>query len=266
MEVYKKAIDLEEQGKAFAIATVISSGGSTPRKSTAKMLIEEDGSITDTVGGGPVEKEVIQEALRAIKERESKLVSYKLNKEVEGGLNMNCGGNMQVFIEVIYPRPTVVLIGGGHVNYALSKLVDFLGFDLMVVDDRKEYCNEQRFPTAKKLMIVEDYTKELQELKLHKDHYVVIATKNDDGPSLGGVIRSGAGYIGMIGSKRKVKKILEDLLEKGYSQGELDKAHAPIGLDIGAETPEEIAISIMGELIKATKGGSGQSLVELRRF
>jgi xanthine dehydrogenase accessory factor len=266
MKVYKKIIELKEENKRFALATVIKSQGSTPRESTAKMVIEEDGTITDTVGGGPVEKEVIEEALKAIEKGRSTLAAYKLNKELEDGLNMNCGGNMEVFIEVFNPKPTILLVGGGHVNYALSKLVDYLGYDLMVVDDREEFCNEERYPKAKNLLLTGDYTEDLKEFPITKNHYIVIATKNDDAKALEGVIKSSASYIGMIGSRRKVKAIFDDLLGKGYTKEDLEKVHSPMGLDINAETPEEIGISILGEIIKVINGGSGKSLIEMRGF
>ncbi len=267
MKVYKKIIELQEANKSFALATVIKSHGSTPRGSTAKMVIEEDGKITDTIGGGPVEDKVIKDSLKAIKEGgRSTIASYKLNKNLEGGLNMNCGGDMEVFIEIFHPRPTILLVGGGHVNYALSKLIEYVGYDFMVVDDREEFCNKERYPKASDLLVTKDYTKDLEKFPIGKDYYIVIATKNDDAVALEGVIKSKANYIGMMGSKRKVQAIFDELLEKGFTKEDLDKVHAPVGLDINGETPEEIGISILGEIIKVINGGSGQSLIEKRGF
>lgn len=262
MNLYREAGRLIEANTAFALATIIESKGSTPRHS-GKMIVLEDGSIIGTVGGGIAERFVIDEAILAIKEDCSKIVEYKLNSELKDGIPMSCGGNLKVFIEVNERKPKIVLIGGGHVNYAMSKFIDLLDYELVVVDDREEFCNKDRYPSASNLYVDEDIEKAVAKVDIDSNTYIVIATKDGDKKSLKEVVYSNAKYIGVIGSKRKVTLLMRDLKEDGIDEEKLDFVHSPIGLDIGTETPEEIAISILAEILKARSGGSGKSFKEL---
>lgn len=263
MNIYSEAGKLSDKNKAFALATIIESKGSTPRHS-GKMIVLEDGSIIGTIGGGLAERYVIDEAVEAISDDSSRLVEYKLNSDADGGIQMSCGGNLKVFIEVNQRKPRLVLIGGGHVNYALSKLVEFLDYELVVVEDREEFCNMERYPFASELHVDEVVDKALSNVKIDSNSYVIIATKDYDEKSLRAVIDSDARYIGVIGSKRKVTLLMKNMLESGYSKERLEFVHSPIGLDIGTETPEEIAISIVAEILKARSGKTGNSLKEMK--
>ncbi|MGB3366141.1 MAG: XdhC family protein [Acidaminobacteraceae bacterium] len=262
MNLYREAGKLTQENKAYALATIIESKGSTPRHS-GKMIILEDGSIVGTVGGGIAERFVIDAAILAIKEDSSKIVEYKLNSELKDGIPMSCGGNLKVFIEVNERKPKIVLIGGGHVNYAMSKFVDLLDYELVVVDDREEFCNKDRYPSASKLYVNEDIAVAVAQVEIDSNTYIAIATKDGDKSSLYEVISSEAKYIGVIGSKRKVTLLMKDLKEEGIDEERLKFVHSPIGLDIGTETPEEIAISILAEILKVRSGGTGKSFKDL---
>ncbi|BEP28742.1 XdhC family protein [Helicovermis profundi] len=264
MSIYYKISEMIKENKKFAVATIIESKGSTPAHA-GKMIINSDGSIIGTIGGGLAEKYVINESISAIKEDSSKIVEYTLNNAKEGGLDMLCGGDLKVFIEVNNIRPTLVLIGGGHVNYAISKLVDFLKFDLIVVEDRKEFCNKERYPFAKKLYNDFDMEKSLKNLVTDSNTYIVIATRDGDEMALREIIEKESAYIGVIGSKRKVKVVLNNIAKDGVKKELIDKVCAPIGLDIGSNSPEEIAISIISEILMIKNGGSARQMKEVKK-
>jgi xanthine/CO dehydrogenase XdhC/CoxF family maturation factor len=168
---------------------------------------------------------------------------------------MNCGGTVRVFIEVYKSRPELVMVGAGHVGYALSKLADFMEFPYSIVDDRPAYCTRERFPKAANLFVHEDIEKAIIEAGLNEKSYVMIISKDGDDIVLKTALNYPCAYVGMIASKRKVINIFKKLLSEGVAQERLDFVHTPIGIEIGAETTEEIAISIMGEIIKVSKEG-----------
>ncbi|MDO9592212.1 MAG: XdhC family protein [Erysipelotrichaceae bacterium] len=263
LDLYKSASDLMKANKPFALATIIESKGSTPRHS-GKMIVLPDGSIIGTVGGGLAEKTVIDRALAAIKAGRSELVEMKLNSEVENGLAMHCGGALKVFVEVHMTRPCLVLAGGGHVNQSLYYFALELGYDVMIVEDREAFGNTQRYPEAKAIFVHEDMLEAMKQVEIEPNMYVVIATKDSDEKALRAVIDSDAAYIGLIGSRRKVGIVLDHLRADGIDEALIEKVHSPIGLDIGAETPAEIAISILAEILKLISAASGRSLKELR--
>lgn len=253
MNIMGKASELIKERKTFALATVIRAKGSTPRSTAAKMIILPDGAIYDTIGGGLVEALVIEEAVKAIREGKPRILNYKLDSTVEGGLPMHCGGDMDIFIDVYRAAPHVIIAGGGHVGLALSKIISNLGWDYSIVEERVEFSDRDRFPNARGILTGGDI-KELEKLQTGMNTFIVIATKDHDSGALKAVACKEAAYIGMIGSKRKVAVMKEELLNLGIPKEHLDKVHAPIGLDIGAETPEEIAISIAAEMIKIRRG------------
>ena len=249
IDVFEGALKTLKAGESVALATIVRSHGSTPRAVGAKMLVFPDGRILGSIGGGAMEKQVIDEAKEAIKSGLPKMVQFKL-KEVELGHLGVCGGENDIFIDVIAGKKQLVIVGAGHLGRQISKLGAFLGMDVVVFDDRPEYANEERFPDAREI-IVGDVREELQKFPIHSWSHVVIATRGheQDGVALETVIRSQARYLGMIGSRTKKAKIYSELLQKGIEQELLDRVHSPIGLQIGSETPEEIAIAIMGEII-----------------
>lgn len=263
MNILTKASELLQNRKSFALATVISSKGSTPRSTASKMIIMEDGSIYDTIGGGIVEAKVIKLGKEAIKEGKPIVVNYRLNSDSKDGLNMQCGGDMDIFIDVFTRSPHLIIVGGGHIGLALSKIIQTVGWEYSVIEERNDYSNPNRFLSARNIYNKGDIDT-LEKLDVDENTYIVIVTKDHDKESLKKAICKNAKYIGMIGSSRKVAIVKQELLEEGISEELLEKIHAPIGLDIGAETPEEIAISIVAEMIMFSRGGSGKTMKSLR--
>lgn len=260
MDVCKEAFEARREGKNFAIATIIRVEGSTPRHETAKMIIFEDGTFKGTIGGGILEKKVIEESVLLIKKGESKVLKYNLDLKKEKSLPAICGGEVEVFVEIYKKRPKLVLVGGGHVNQAVYNFARFLEFDIAVIDDREEWANESRFGNAQ--IIVDSIPKALEEYPTDESSFIVIATRGHafDKEALRVAIRKKARYVGMIGSRNKVKETFEALRQEGFSEEELNRVYSPIGLDIGAETPEEIAVSILAEILMVKNNVKGHPL------
>ncbi|NMD71670.1 hypothetical protein HHO41_15325 [Bacillus sp. DNRA2] len=252
MLITEKVAQLNRENETFALATIIESKGSTPRH-IGKMIIYPDGAIEGTVGGGLAEHYIISEGVKSIQAGKSKIVEYKLNKHAKDGIHMNCGGTLRVFIEVYTPRPELVLVGAGHLGLAMAQLADFLEFPYCVVDDRPGYCTKERFPNATSLYVNEDIGKAVLEANLNKHSYVTIFTKDRDDIALKTALQFPCAYVGMVASKRKVINIFEKLKSEGITQVQLDQVRSPIGLEIGSETAQEIAISIIGEIIKVSR-------------
>ncbi|MEH7119896.1 XdhC/CoxI family protein [Neobacillus vireti] len=252
MLLMEKVATLNRQNETFALAMIIESKGSTPRH-VGKMIVYRDGATEGTVGGGLAEHYIIQESVKALEKGKSKIVEYKLNRHAKDGIQMSCGGTLRVFIEVYRSRPELVIAGAGHLGYALSKLADFLEYPYCIVDDRVGYCTKERFPNATNLFINEDIGKALLAANLNEKSYVVIVTKDRDEIVLKTALQFSIAYVGMVASKRKVITIFEKLKSEGVTQEQLEQVHSPIGLEIGSETTEEIAMSIIGEIIKVSK-------------
>lgn len=263
LDLYERASELVKANVAFAMATIIESKGSTPRHS-GKMIILSDGQTIGTIGGGLAEKTVIDRAVEAIRSGVSETVELILNSEAKDGLPMHCGGDMKVFVEVNETRPTLVLAGGGHVNHSLYHFALELGYEVVIVEDRDEFGHPLRFPNAREIFVHEDMGEAMRKVAVHPNMYIVIATKDSDEKALREVVHSDAAYIGVIGSRRKVTIILDHLRQEGVSEALLERVHAPVGLDLGAETPSEIAISVLAEILKVKNGTTGVSMKELR--
>lgn len=255
-EIYQELTNLMQKGGRAVLATVISSEGSAPRNAGAKMLIKEDGSSTGTVGGGKLEHQVLQRVAEVMKSGKSEVMHFDLSGKVAGG--MICGGQVDVFLEPIISKETLFLCGAGHISFATASIAKILGFRIVVIDPRPEYNNKDRFPNADSL-IVEDYESAFAKLTITKDDYIIIYTPQHtfDEQCLQLACGTDAKYIGMVGSKKKVKEVKGNLLKKGVSRQKLDTVHAPIGLEIEAETPEEIAVSILAEVIKVRRMSPG---------
>lgn len=251
MLLMEKVAMLTRQNVPFALAMIIESKGSTPRH-VGKMIVYRDGTIEGTVGGGLSEHYVIEESVKAIRNGQSKIVEYKLNTHAKDGIDMICGGTLRVFIEVYTSRPELVLVGAGHLGSALAKLADYLQYPYCIVDDRVGYCTRERFPNATNLFVNEDIGVALLAVNLNERSNVVIVTKDCDDIALKTVLQYPCAYVGMVASKRKIINVFEKLKSEGVTQEQLDQIHSPIGLDIGSETTEEIAISIIGEIIKVS--------------
>jgi xanthine dehydrogenase accessory factor len=252
--------ELEEQGEAGALCTIIQSRGSTPRHEGSKMLVFADGRFMGTVGGGEVENRVRQEALDALLDGKSRLLKYEMVDPKRGDPGV-CGGTVEVFVEPFLPSPTLVIIGGGHVGKAVAHLAHWLGFRVVVSDDRPEYCTKEANPDAD--LFVEAPMEELPaHLKITPQTYIVLTTRgvNVDVPGLPPLLDTPAGYIGIIGSKRRWMTTRNSLIAVGVPEEKVKRVISPIGLELNAETPEEIAVSIMAEIIMLRNGGSGKSM------
>lgn len=253
LEIYQELVNLMSKGERAVLATVISSRGSAPRRAGAKMLIKSDGTSIGSVGGGGVEYQVCQKAIEVINSGEPQIVHLDLSGRGEGAA-MICGGQMDVLLEPILSQETLYLFGAGHISESTAAMGKMLGFRIVVIDPRPEYNNVDRFPSADSL-IVEEYQNAFSKLNVDKDSYIVIYTPSHvlDEQCLHFAAGTQAKYIGMIGSKKKVKEVKERLRQKGVSPQQLERVHAPIGMEIGAETPQEIAVSILAEIIKVRR-------------
>jgi len=234
-----------------AIATVVKTHGSAPRAVGAKMLVYADGKIVGSVGGGGMEQRVIAEAQDAIQLGAPRYLDFNLSKP-ERGDPMVCGGEMEIFIEPLLTAPTMLLVGAGHVGAACAELAKFLGFYVILIDDRPEFLSREKFPHADELH-TGVLTQEIQKFEITPRTFIVIVTRAHtlDAALLGAVIDKPAAYIGMLGSKRRILTVFEILKQEGVSADALKRVHAPIGLEIHAESPQEIAVSIMAEVIRA---------------
>ena len=253
LEIYQEIINLISKGEHAILATIISKCGSAPRSAGAKMLIKRDGTSLGTIGGGGVEHQIRKKAIEIMNSGESEVVHLDLFG-IEDSAGPICGGQMDILLEPIMPPETLYLFGAGHISESVAAIGKRLAFRVVVIDPRAEFNNTERFPTAD-FLIVEEYANAFSQLDINQRSYIVIFTHghNFDEQCLQFAVGTGGKYIGMIGSQKKVKEIRGHLLRKGISEQQLDRVHAPIGLAIGAETPEEIAISILAEIIKVKK-------------
>lgn len=249
-DVFKELVRLREAGIACALCTVVRTAGSTPRKSAARMLVRKDGSQLGTIGGGRVEKAVYDEALALLAAGEAaapRCLRYHLTHQ----LGMCCGGEMEVFVEPMIPEPYVVVCGGGHVGQALFALLRPLGFRPVLVEDLDELRQPARFPDADLVLDSFD-VRDWQGVPLDGSTYVVIVTRDhqQDQALLEQLLPYDFAYLGLIGSQRKILMFRQRLINKGHSEERLARVRAPIGLDIGAQTPAEIAVAIAAELVQ----------------
>jgi len=257
MSVYRALAKLEEGNRPGALCTVIRSQGSTPRHAGSKMLIYPDGSIVGTIGGGEIESRVIAEACQALLDGKPRLLEYHLSDPEQGDAGVY-GGQLHVFIEPLHPKPTLVVIGGGHVGKAVAHLGHWLGFRVVINDDRSEFCTPQAVPDADEY--IPGLMTDLKErLEITPSTYIVLTTRgvDVDVQGLPALLESPARYVGVIGSRHRWATSRQLLLEKGVSREALDHVHSPIGLELNAETPEEIAVSIMAEIILLRQSGNG---------
>ena len=254
IELYEEILKIKAEGGSAALATIIGAEGSTPREVGAKMLVREDGTIFGTIGGGCLEGRVIVEAIMVIREEKSRTFHYDLTGTEAAGAGMICGGVLDIYIEPIIPTPTVFIFGGGHISLFVSKISAMVGFRVAVIDDRAQFASKERFPEAEQV-IAEEFFLAFPQLKVNRSSYLVIVTRGHvyDREVLEWALNTEAGYIGMIGSKKKTRDVYKGLEEKGVSREKLQRVHAPIGLDIGALTPEEIAVSIVGQMVQVRR-------------
>jgi xanthine dehydrogenase accessory factor len=248
MEIYEEIVRLKREGRASALATIVQCIGSSPQKEGAKMLVRDDGSIAGTMGGGCLEAEVIQAAVMTIRDGSPRTVPFELT-ERHGGLV--CGGKVLVYIEPIIPEPKLIILGAGHVGKALVNVAKFAGFRTTVADDREEFANRENIPDAGEI-VVHEFGDMFSRLFIDENAYIVIATRghNHDLDALKAALGTRAKYIGLLGSRRKRALLFKTLREAGFSEEDIGRVVTPVGLPIGSVTPEEIAISIMAQIIQ----------------
>ena len=250
MDLYEEIVQLRRDGRRGALATIVTVQGSIPSFKTAKMLVRDDGSIVGTIGGGCVEAEVWQAAREVMESERPRTLKFNLNQNPKDDTGLICGGTLDIFIEPVLPPAVLYMFGAGHVALNLYKVAGNAGFDITVVDDRETYASRERFPDAKEV-IADDFDKVMARLSPGESSYIVILTRGhrDDMRILRWAVQTPAKYIGMIGSKRKTIAIFRELKGEGIPAQLFERVHAPVGLDIGAVTPEEIAVAITAELI-----------------
>ncbi|HEY2150017.1 MAG TPA: XdhC/CoxI family protein [Vicinamibacterales bacterium] len=254
-EVFAAVADALDRGEPAALVTIVSTTGSTPQRVGAKMLVFADGRIVGTIGGGCYENDAFGKAREAILSRAPQLIHYELSDDFAQETGLICGGQMDVYIEPIEPSPELYIIGAGHVGFHLARVAQEVGFRVHIVDDREKFANPERFPTAVEI-VVEDIPAWIARTRLPAHAYTVIVTRGhtNDLDALRALASRELRYLGLIGSRAKVARIYDALLDEQMPADLLAQVHAPIGLDIGAVTPQEIAVSILAELIAVKHG------------
>ena len=220
-----------------------------------KLLTEHGGSVWGSLGTQDLDRAALADAKRVMVERKSKVIAYPV-----------AGGEIEAFHELLEPQPQLLILGAGHIAVPLAKFGREVGFEVVVLDDRDKFANEERFPGADEV-IAGDFGETLANFRISPFTYVVIITRAHtyDEESLRVLLGHDAAYIGMIGSRRRVETVLKTLAAEGFDRDRLSKIYSPIGLDIGAETPEEIALAIMAEVVAARRGGTGQPMSRMLR-
>ena len=258
--IYQAIAELESTHRPAVLCIVVKTSGSTPRHSTSKMLVFPDGHIMGTVGGGELENRVRNEALAALQDGKPRNLAYTMADPARGDPGL-CGGQVEVFVEPILPSPVLVVVGGGHVGKAVAHLAKWLGFRVVVSDDRPEFCTKETNPDADDF-----YPIPLAELPLQliitPQTIIILTTRgsNVDVAGLPALLETQAGYIGVIGSRKRWNTTVKALNQQGISDEILERIHSPIGLGIGAETPEEIAVSILAEVLMLRGSASGKPM------
>jgi xanthine dehydrogenase accessory factor len=249
MDLFEEIVRMRRAGQRGALATIVHTNGSIPSYESSRMLVREDGSIVGTIGGGCVEADVWAAAKQVMASELPKKLVFQLNNEASYDNGLICGGTVEIFVEPILPQPVLYLFGAGHVSAAVAKAAHAVGFGVGIIDDREAFANTQRFPMAQEIFT--SYGDAFEKLQPGPSAYLVIVTRGhkDDMRVLAWAVRTQARYVGMIGSKRKVLSVYKALEKEGYRMQEFERVYAPMGLDIGALSPEEIAVSIVSELV-----------------
>src|SRR5258705_2083101 len=264
MDLFEEIVKMRRAGQRGARALIAHTHGSTPTYESPRMLVREDGSLVGTVGGGCVEADVWAAAKEVMQKEAPRKMVFNLNNEATYDNGLICGGTVEIFVEPILPQPIVYVFGGGHVSIAMAKVASSAGFAIGVVDDREAFANLQRFPMAQEGFT--SYEQAFEKIQPNASTYLVIVTRGhkEDMRVLAWAARTEARYIGMIGSKRKVLSGYRALEKEGYRPEEFERVYAPMGLEIGALSPEEIAISIVAELIAVRRNAQNAAHKKVR--
>jgi xanthine dehydrogenase accessory factor len=260
MSIYSRLAALEAEGKRAVLVTVVAARGSVPRHEGSKMLVLPDGSIEGTIGGGEMENRVITEALEALDAGQLRVKDYVFQDPSQGDVGV-CGGEIQVVIEPLKPKPRLLVIGAGHVGNASAYLGKWLGFEVTLVDDRPSFTEPNTVPDVDRVLTcpMKDIT---DQVDVHSQTYVLLTTRSVDLDVVGlpRLLATPAPYIGVIGSRRRWETTVEQLRQAGISEDQISRITSPMGLELNAETPEEIAVSVLGQVIMLRRGGSGESM------
>src|SRR6266446_1237738 len=253
-----------KRGERVAVATVVKTIGAAPCGVGTKMLVHADGTASGSFSGAKVDAQVAEKSMQALREGNSQLIHAHLDPDQAVG---SCGATLELFIEVLYPEPRLIIAGAGNVAQALARLATQLDFRIAVVDDRRDLADPQAF-SEKVQLTFGDIPQTIRELEPDEASWIVIVTRGHhlDKDALRAALETHAAYVGMIGSPSKVKHIFKDLLKEGLTAERLARVHAPIGLDLGAETPDEIALSIAAEMLMLRKKGTGASLKTMHQL
>jgi len=255
MDLFEEIVRLRRAGQKSALATIVQVRGSIPSYETAKLLVREDGSMAGTIGGGCVEAEVWSAAREVIAEEKPRRLTFHLNQDAAYDNGLICGGQLEVFVEPVLPQPRTFIFGAGHISKGLAKVAELAGFSTVVIDDRESFANRDRFPGVDEILAGE-YEEIFGQLTITSSSFIVIVTRGhrDDMRVLRLAVNTPAKYIAMIGSRRKVIGVVKELEKEGIPHQALENVFAPMGLEIGAITPEEIAISVVAEMIAVRRG------------
>ena len=264
-QLLSELLEAQELGKPVVLATIVQARGSVPRQSGAKMLIYGDGRLSGTIGGGEMEARIVQEALECLADGETRVVPYSLVDPERGDPGL-CGGEVEVYIEPYAPPVTLLVIGCGHVGKAVAALGHWLGYRVLVNDDRQELASPDHIPDAD-LYLPGSISELLSQIRVHSNTFVAVLTRNVllDREILPLLAATDAPYIGVIGSRRRWQETKKLLLADDMAEEDLKRIHSPIGLELNAESPEEIAVSILSEIMMLRHGGTGERLADQKQ-
>ena len=264
MDLFEEIVKMRRAGQRGALATIVHTNGSIPSYESSRMLVREDGSIFGTIGGGCVEAEVWAAAKDVMESEAPRKMVFNLNNEASYDNGLICGGTVEIFVEPILPQPMLYLFGGGHVSMAVAKAATAAGFAIGVIDDREAFANRERFPMADDVFTTYEDAFE----KISAECFVVSGDRDARPQRRHARPRLGRGtdarYIGMIGSKRKVISVYKALEKEGFRARRIRARSCPVGLEIGALSPEEIAVSIVAELIAVRRNADHASHKKLK--
>lgn len=254
MDIFDEIVRLRRAGRKCAIATIVEVNGSIPSFESAKILVRDDGTFLGTIGGGCVEAEVWNAAREVIETEKPRHLTFSLGQDAAYDNGLICGGQLNVFVEPVVPQPKAYIFGAGHISKSLSKIATIAGFETAVIDNREQFANRERFPEAAEVH-AEEYEDVFPKLTVHSGTYIAIVTRGhrDDMRVLRWAITTPARYIAMIGSKRKTIAVVKELEKEGFPREAFDRIFAPMGFEIGAITPEEIAVSVVAEMVAARR-------------